>query len=185
MATPRTGRIFTSISAATARIARRAFANKVISPHDPVFKPCATRRKAMKAKQILLMTLFASLITGAAYAETPPKRSGNFLGNYQTLVKNQHASPRIASCIATGYDLVRKNKTFDRLGFTEEDIGKARTNRKASKFSADDPTQVSSVIEIQGQARPRANTTKWRDITLRCGIVRGKIRAIEIRSAGN
>lgn len=136
----------------------------------------------MKAAKQFLMTVFASLIVAsAAYAETPPKRSRDFQGNYQTLVKDQHASPRIADCIATGRDLVKTSKTFDRLGFTEEDIGKATTVRKMGRFSDKDQTKVASVISINGQARPRANSTNWADITLRCGIVKGRIKAIEIK----
>ncbi|PYE89754.1 type IV secretion system effector BspC [Phyllobacterium leguminum] len=137
----------------------------------------------MKVAELLLNTVFASLIAGAAYADTPPKRSRDFQGSYQTLVKDQHASPRIADCIATGYDLVKMSRIFDRLGFTEEDIGKARTVRKMGPFSDRDATKISSVISVAGQARPRANSTNWADITLRCGIVRGRIKAIEIKPA--
>ncbi|GGA84399.1 hypothetical protein GCM10011491_09880 [Brucella endophytica] len=138
----------------------------------------------MKCNKMLLLAA-ATLIAVActAYAEAPPKRSRDFQGNYQTLVKDQHASPQVASCIATGHDLVKKNKRFDRLGFTEEDIAKARTNRKAGKFSGDDPTKVSAVISITGEARPRIGGINWAPITLRCGIVRGKIKAIEIGTA--
>ncbi|WP_420961895.1 type IV secretion system effector BspC [Brucella sp. IR073] len=138
----------------------------------------------MKCDKLLVMaaaTLIA--VVGTAYAETPPKRSSDFQRNYQTLVKDQHASPQVASCIATGYDLVERNKRFDRLGFTAEDIAKAKTNRKAGKFSAGDPTKVSAVISIPGEARPRADTTNWATITLRCGVVKGQIKAIEIKTA--
>ncbi|GAB1581839.1 type IV secretion system effector BspC [Phyllobacterium phragmitis] len=140
----------------------------------------------MKFDKLLAMSVFASIIAaGAAHAETPPKKSKDFKGNYETLVKDQHASPEMAECIATGYDLVKKSKKFDRLGFTQEDIGKAKVDKKASKFSDKDHTEVSTVIAVPGEARPRTDSTNWADITLRCGMAKGKIKAVEIRSAAN
>ncbi|RCS24421.1 hypothetical protein DUT91_09110 [Phyllobacterium salinisoli] len=137
----------------------------------------------MKLTRPLMATIFVSLIAaGVAHAETPPKKTRDFRGNYQTLVKDQHASPQTADCIATGYDLVKKSKKFDRLGFTEEDIGKVKVNQKSGKFSDKDPRKVSAVISVQGQARPRNDSTNWADVTLRCGITKGKLQAIEIRT---
>ncbi|KXF77487.1 hypothetical protein ATN84_08935 [Paramesorhizobium deserti] len=141
----------------------------------------------MKFCKSFMMIMFTSLIaTGAAHAETPPKKSRDFRGNYETLVKDQHASPEMAECIATGYDLVKKSKKFDRLGFTQEDIGKAKVDRKPGKFSARDHTKVSTVIAVSGEARPRTDSTNWADITLRCGISKkGKVKAIEIKTSAD
>jgi len=136
----------------------------------------------MKFDKLLALALFASVIVaGAAHAEKPPKKTQDFKGNYETLVKDRHASPEMAECIATGHDLVKKSKKFDRLGFTQEDIGNARVDRKPGRFSHKDHTKVSTVIAISGEARPRTDSTNWADITLRCGISKkGKVKAIEI-----
>ncbi|PRD41108.1 hypothetical protein C5748_23660 [Phyllobacterium phragmitis] len=140
----------------------------------------------MKFMKALTTAVFASLITAiSVQAETPPKKSRDFRGNYETLVKDQHASPQTADCIATGYDLVKKSRKYDRLGFTENDIRKVKVNQKSGKFSARNPSKVSAVIAVQGQARPRSDSTNWVDITLRCGITGGKLQAIEIKSAAD
>lgn len=89
-------------------------------------------------------------IAGTAHADAVPKRSKDFTGNYQTLVKDQQASPQVADCIASAYDYVKKSKKYDRLGFTKDDIAAATTNDKSSKFSAKDTSKVSAVISVPG-----------------------------------
>ncbi|MBK3745216.1 hypothetical protein G3A39_39210 [Paraburkholderia aspalathi] len=119
------------------------------------------------------------LIAGAAYADTPPKRSKNFSGNYETLVKDQKVKPQIAECIATGRDLVANSRIYDRLGFTSEDIAAAKNIDKAQKYSAADATKVSTTIAVSGEARLR-NGSSWDRINLHCGISGGKIKAISL-----
>ena len=137
----------------------------------------------MKSTRIILFAFLTLGITSAANADTVPKRSKDFTGNYQTLVKDQQASPQIAGCIASAYDYVKNSKKYDRLGFTKDDIANATTNEKSSKFSAKDGRKVSAVISIPGEARLQKGGTQWDTITLRCGITGGKLKAIEIITA--
>jgi hypothetical protein len=134
----------------------------------------------MKSTQIILSAIFTLGIAGAAHADAVPKRSKDFTGNYQTLVKDQKASPQVADCIASAYDYVKKSKKYDRLGFTKDDIAAATTNDKSSKFSAKDASKVSAVISVPGEARTKSGGTEWDTITLRCGITGGKLKAIEL-----
>ncbi|CUW44282.1 hypothetical protein B3286c1_1609 [Brucella vulpis] len=109
-----------------------------------------------------------------------PKRTKDFTANYQTLVKDQQASPQVADCIASGYDYVKKSRKYDRLGFTKADIAAATTSGKSAKFSAKDAKKVSAIISVPGETRIKSVGYKWDSITLRCGITRGKLQAIEI-----
>jgi hypothetical protein len=137
------------------------------------------RKRSMKSTQLILSAIFTLGIAGAAHADAVPKRSKDFTGNYQTLAKDQQASPQVADCIASAYDYVKKSKKYDRLGFTKADIAAATTNDKSSKFSAKDASKVSAVISVPGEARNRSGA-QWDTITLRCGITGGKLKAIEV-----
>lgn len=137
----------------------------------------------MKSTQIILSAILTLGVAGVAHADTVPKRSKDFTGNYQTLVKDQQASPQIAGCIATAYDYVKNSKKYDRLGFTKDDIANATTNEKSSKFSTKDPRKVSAVISVPGEARNKTGGTQWDTIYLRCGITGGKLKAIELLPA--
>lgn len=134
----------------------------------------------MKSTQVILASIFALGFSAAAHADAVPKRSKDFTGNYQTLVKDQQVAPQIADCIASAYDYVKKSRRYDRLGFTNDDISNAATDDKSSKFSAADPRKVSAVISVPGEARNKNASTKWDSIVLRCGIASGKIKAIEL-----
>ncbi|MCX2696291.1 MULTISPECIES: type IV secretion system effector BspC [Ochrobactrum] len=133
----------------------------------------------MKSTKIILSAIFAFGVAGAAHADSVPKRSKDFTGNYQTLVKDQQASPQVADCVASAYDYVKKSKKYDRLGFTKDDISAATTNDKSAKFSTKDARKVSAVISVPGEARRKTGGTQWDTITLRCGISGGKLKAIE------
>lgn len=134
----------------------------------------------MKSTKIILSAVFAFGFTAAAQADAVPKRTKDFTANYQTLVKDQQASPQVADCIASGYDYVKKSRKYDRLGFTKADIAAAATSDKSAKFSAKDAKKVSAIISVPGEARIKSVGYKWDSITLRCGITRGKLQAIEI-----
>ncbi|MFD1197447.1 type IV secretion system effector BspC [Brucella gallinifaecis] len=136
----------------------------------------------MKLTQLIFSAIVTLGIAGTAYADAIPKRSKDFTGNYQTLVKDQKASPQVANCIASAYDYVKKSKKYDRLGFTREDIAAAKTNKKSSKFSSKDASKVSAVISVSGEARSKNSGTQWDAVTLRCGITDGKLKAIELVS---
>jgi len=137
----------------------------------------------MKSTQIILSAIFAFGLAGTAHADSVPKRSKDFTANYQTLVKDQQASPQVADCVASAYDYVKKSKKYDRLGFTKDDISAATTDDKSAKFSTKDARKVSAVISVPGEARPKNGDTKWDTITLRCGITGGKLKAIELAPA--
>ncbi len=62
----------------------------------------------MKSTKIILSAIFAFGFTAAAQADAVPKRTKDFTANYQTLVKDQQASPQVADCIASGYDYVKR-----------------------------------------------------------------------------
>lgn len=132
----------------------------------------------MKSTRLIFSAIFTLGIVSAAQADAVPKRSKDFTGNYQTLVKDQQASPPVADCIASAYDFVKKSTKYDRLGFTKDDIAAASTNSKSIKFSAKDPRKVSKVISVSGEARIKAGG--WDSITVRCGISDGKLKAIEL-----
>jgi len=134
----------------------------------------------MKSTKLIFSAIFALGFSAAAHADAVPKRSKDFTGNYQTLVKDQRVAPQIADCIASGYDYVKKSKKYDRLGFTKDDISDAQTDDKSSKFSTSDPRKVSAVISVPGEARNKGVSAKWDSITLRCGITDGKLKAIEL-----
>ncbi|MBB5701557.1 hypothetical protein FHS76_001408 [Ochrobactrum daejeonense] len=134
----------------------------------------------MKSTQIILTSIFALGFSAVAHADAVPTHSKDFAGNYQTLVKDQQAAPRIADCIASAYDYVKKSKKYDRLGFTKDDISGAKTNDKPSKFSTGDARKMSAVISVAGEARNRNASAKWDSIVLRCGIAHGKLKAIEL-----
>ncbi|MBV2142836.1 hypothetical protein KUG47_04910 [Falsochrobactrum sp. TDYN1] len=136
----------------------------------------------MKLTKIILSTIFTLGFSVAAHADAVPKRGKDFKGNYQTLTQDQKAAPQIAECVASAYDYVKKSKKYDRLGFTQDNIDAATTSNKTVKFSARDPRKVTMIIAISGEARPRANSTQWDSITLRCGIAGGKLKAIELAS---
>ncbi|MCK1975332.1 hypothetical protein LNK20_21855, partial [Bacillus safensis] len=76
----------------------------------------------MKSTKLVVSAIFTLGFCAAAHADAVPKRSKDFTGNYQTLVKDQRVAPQIADCIASGYDYVKKSKKYDRLGFTKDDI---------------------------------------------------------------
>ncbi|WP_273725262.1 type IV secretion system effector BspC [Brucella gallinifaecis] len=132
----------------------------------------------MKSTRLIFSAIFTLGIVSAAQADAVPKRSKDFTGNYQTLVKDQQASPPVADCIASAYDFVKKSTKYDRLGFTKDDIAAASTNSKSIKFSAKDTRKVSKVISVSGEARIKAGG--WDSITVRCGISDGKLKAIEL-----
>lgn len=134
----------------------------------------------MKSTKIILTAIFASGFAFAAHADAVPKRSRDFTGNYQTLVKDQQASPQVADCIASAYDYVKKSRKYDRLGFTKDDISAAKTSAKSTKFSTQDPRTVSAVISVPGEARAKSGGTQWDNITLRCGVTNGKLKALEL-----
>lgn len=134
----------------------------------------------MKSTSLLLAAVFVTGFTTAAAADAVPPHSKDFAGNYRTLVADQKAPPAVADCIASAYDYVKKSPRYDRLGFTQADIAAAKTNTKPAKFSAKDPRKVSAVIAVPGEARIKSIGTKWDGITLRCGLVSGKLKAIEL-----
>lgn len=136
----------------------------------------------MKSSKLLMIAAIALVsLSGPSLAEAPTRKSADYKGNYRTLVKDQHASPQIADCIASGYDLVKKNRTFDRLGFTDGDIKKTKVARQTGTFSSTDSSAVSTVISVPGQARARSESADWTDVTLRCGFNKDSLRAIEIK----
>lgn len=132
----------------------------------------------MKSTHILLSTIFTLGLIGAANADVVPKHSKDFTANYQTLVKDQQASPQVADCIASAYDYVKKSKKYDRLGFTKNDIAAVSISSKPAKFSSTDRRRISTVISVPGEARTKAGG--WDSISLRCGISNGKLKAIEL-----
>src|SRR5690606_35451080 len=134
----------------------------------------------MKSTKFIISAIFALSFSTVAQADAVPKRTKDFNGNYQTLVKDQQANPQVADCIASAYDYVKKSKKYDRLGFTKDDISSAETIDKSSKFSVSDPRKVSAVISVPGEARNKGVSAKWDSIMLRCGITHGKLKAIEL-----
>ncbi|MBB6260117.1 hypothetical protein FHS77_000641 [Paenochrobactrum gallinarii] len=124
----------------------------------------------MNKQQIILCLSFSVFFSTAALAAPPPKKSADFNGNYTTLTQDQKAPPQIATCIATGYDLVKKDKKFDRLGFTQDGISKAKV--KKAESSAEELT-------VHGQARHR-KSGQWQDISLHCSLKNGAIKSISI-----
>ncbi|MGU3574947.1 BspC domain-containing protein [Brucellaceae bacterium C25G] len=124
----------------------------------------------MNKAKIILALSFSVVASTAVMAANAPKKSADFNGNYTTLTKDQKASPQVATCIATGYDLVKKDKKFDRLGFTQDDINKAK-NKKAKSSKHD--------LTINGQARDR-KSSQWQDITLHCTMDKGSVKNIAI-----
>ena len=141
------------------------------------------RKQFMKSPQIILSVIIAFGVAGAAHADGVPKRSKDFTANYQTLVKDQQASPQVADCVASAYDYVKKSKKYDRLGFTKDDISAATTNDKSAKFSIQNARKVSAVISVPGEARRKNGGAQWDTITLRCGITGGRLKAIEFASS--
>ncbi|MGU3398458.1 type IV secretion system effector BspC [Brucellaceae bacterium D45D] len=133
----------------------------------------------MKSIKFILAAAVAFGFTATAHADRVPTRSKDFTGNYQTLIKDQQASPQVADCVAAAYDFVKKDKKYDQLGFTKDDLASANISQKATKFSAKDPRKVSSVLTVPGEARIKATGYQWDGINLRCGISNGKLTAIE------
>ncbi|MFK4823898.1 BspC domain-containing protein [Paenochrobactrum sp. BZR 588] len=124
----------------------------------------------MNKRKIILACGFSVFICSAALAASPPKKSADFNGNYKTLTQDQKVDPQLATCIATGYDLVKKDKKFDRLGFTQDGIGKTKV--KQAKTSQ-------SELTIRGQARDR-KSSQWQDIALHCSMKNGAVKNITI-----
>ncbi|MFC0246331.1 type IV secretion system effector BspC [Falsochrobactrum ovis] len=137
----------------------------------------------MKLRYSLLSVFCAFSIGTLAHADPAPQHSADFNANYETLTKDQNASPAVAECIASAYDFVKQSKEFDRLGFTAGDISAAKTINKTASFSKSDPRKISKVIEVSGEARPKKASTKWKSIKLRCGLKSGKLKAIELKSS--
>ncbi|MGC4026553.1 MAG: hypothetical protein QM744_16280 [Mesorhizobium sp.] len=133
----------------------------------------------MKFTSFVLTAILFAAFTVPASADTVLPRSKDFAANYQTLVNDRKASPAVADCIASAYDYVKKNARYDRLGFTGDEIAAASTDKSKAKFSAMDQRQVSVIISMQGAARNRSAGYKWDGIVLRCGLMNGKLKAIE------
>lgn len=120
----------------------------------------------MKAITTSLAATVMICMMAGAQADPVPNRSKAFKANYQSLVKDQHAAPPIAECIATAYDYVASSRVYDRLGFTQTDISKVKKGQTA--------------IAVRGEARTRA-TSAWVDITLNCVSAKGKLSSINIK----
>ncbi|UXN58769.1 BspC domain-containing protein [Phyllobacterium zundukense] len=114
----------------------------------------------------LAATVTICMMAVSAPADPVPNRSKAFKANYKTLVQDQHATPPIAECIATAYDYVAASRVYDRLGFTQTDISKAKKGQTA--------------IAVSGEARTRG-TSAWVDITLTCVSAKGKLSSISIK----
>lgn len=134
----------------------------------------------MKSIKFILATAVSIGFTAAAHADSVPTRSKDFIGNYQTLVKDQQASAQVADCLAAAYDYVKINKKYDRLGFTKADISAAKSSQKSTTFSKKDSRKVSSILTVPGEARIKANGYQWDNVNVRCGITNGKLAAIEL-----
>lgn len=124
----------------------------------------------MNKRQIILTVGLAALLGSATLAGASPKKSSNFNANYKSLIQDQKASPQVAACIATSYDLAEKDRKFDRLGFTQDDISKAKTQKIKSSEQK---------LSINGQARNR-KSGQWQDIALHCIIKNGTVKNIDI-----
>ncbi len=133
----------------------------------------------MNSVKFIISTALAVGFAAVAHADNIPPRSKDFTGNYQTLVKDQNASPQVADCVAAAYDYVKKDKKYDQLGFTKDDLAAATTDNNASKFSKKDSRDVSSVLTVPGEARIKATGYQWDGINVRCGVTGGKLTAIE------
>lgn len=138
----------------------------------------------MKPSYFILSAICATGLATLAHADPAPKHSTDFKANYETLTKDQKAPPAVAECIASAYDFVKKSKEFDRLGFTALDISAAKTINKTASFSKSDPRKISKVIEVSGEARPKIDSSNWKPIKLRCGLNKGKLKAIELKLKG-
>lgn len=115
----------------------------------------------------------AIALTCATYANADklPPRSSNYQGNYETLTKDQKADDQLAQCIATGHDLIAKDKYFDRLGFTAENM--AQTTRLKSK------EKKAEKLDVRGEARSR-KSGGWSPVQLTCNFSKGKISGIKL-----
>lgn len=119
------------------------------------------------------IAISAIALTCATYANADmlPKKSSNYQGNYETLTKDRKADDQLAQCIATGHDLVAKDKYYDRLGFTDENL--AQTTRLKSK------EEKAEKLDVRGEARSR-KTGNWSPVQLSCNFSSGKISGIKL-----
>ncbi|MFC0283979.1 BspC domain-containing protein [Camelimonas abortus] len=101
-----------------------------------------------------------------AVAMQPPPPSKNRARNYMTLVRDSHAAPDVAACIATGHDLTLHGD-YDRLGFTASEIVAAK--RAPAPQSEAGATGPLTGVSVAGAARRRKDGA-WENITLRCQI---------------
>ena len=133
----------------------------------------------MKTSPLLAALLLLGAPVTLVLANPVPKHSTDHATNQKTLTEDQGATPQVADCIATGYDLVHAHQEFDRLGFTRNDIAGADMAREKGPFSSTDPRPVSEVVVVSGEARQRGYGS-WLGVTLRCGYAGHGLTAIEI-----
>lgn len=126
----------------------------------------------------MITAIFSVGFFAVAHADPIPERTKDFTGNYKTLMKDHKASAQVATCV-TGYDLMRSDRVYNRIGFTKYDIAAAKI-ASVSKFSVTDPKPVRAVVSVSGEVRNRASGTAWDKIILRCGFFGAKIAAIEL-----
>lgn len=117
-----------------------------------------------------LTLLMACSCISLAYANSVPKPTKNYKGNFETLTKDQKVPVNIATCLATAHDLVTAKSKYDRYGFTSDEIKKAKIS-----YTSDKKVEL---ISVKGTARDRS-TVKWQDITVNCKLQNGKIIAID------
>lgn len=120
----------------------------------------------MKKAAILVSSILALGFVSAAQANPVPKPSRDYAGNYKTLVEDQKATPQVARCVASGYDLASGGHDYDRLGFTEQDIAAAKVS--------------GTNVSVSGQGRKKSDGITWVDITIQCTENADKLTAIEI-----
>lgn len=119
-----------------------------------------------------LTLLMACSCVSLANANSVPKPTKNYKGNFETLTKDQKVPVKIATCLATAHDLVTKTSKHDRYGFTTDEIKKAKISYTSNKKT--------ELISVKGTARDR-RTVKWQDITVNCKLQNGKIIAINAK----
>ncbi len=125
-----------------------------------------------KLVKLILVSTIALVSIGYAQAGDLPKKTTNFQGNYQTLTKDRKVDDQLAQCIATGHDLIAKDKDLDRLGFTNENLAATKRSKTQKKNPATN-------IKVQGEARSRA-LGKWSPVELSCDFKQGKISGIKL-----
>ena len=110
-------------------------------------------------KTTFLLLASATAFAGAAYAEP--------------------INPDTKTCVAEIHTAMETNSIYDAFIPTQY-LDKARVIEWKSAYSAENAVPVATVVMVEGEARQRKDHDDSDDVTVKCGMDMGVVKAVEI-----